>query len=107
HKWYFDELYDAALVRPTLVLARLARNLDHFIIDGFIDGSARLTALLSHLEGVFDNIAVDGLVNLTARGVYAVGGWGRGIQTGRLRNYLMVLAVALVGLFAGVFVWVR
>ena len=52
-------------------------------------------------------IAVDGLVNLTARAVYVVGDWSRAIQTGRLRNYLMFLAVALVGLFAGVFAWVR
>ena len=48
-----------------------------------------------------------GLVNWTARGVYFVGDWGRGIQTGRLRNYLMVLTVALIGLFAGVFAWVQ
>jgi proton-translocating NADH-quinone oxidoreductase chain L len=107
HKWYFDELYDAALVRPTLALGRLARDLDRWIIDGFIDGSARLTELLSRMEGLFDNLAVDGLVNLTARGVYIAGDWGRGLQTGRLRNYLMVLAVALVGLSAGVFAWVR
>ena len=36
-----------------------------------------------------------------------LGDGGRSIQTGRLRNYLMFLTVALVGLFAGVFAWVR
>jgi hypothetical protein len=59
------------------------------------------------MEGLFDNFAVDGLVNLTAKGDYVVGDWGRGIQTGKLRNYLMFLTVALVGLFAGVFLWIR
>ena len=107
HKWYFDELYSAALVRPALALASLASNFDRWIIDGIVNGSAFVTALLSRLEGVFDNIAVDGLVNWTARGVYFVGDWGRGIQTGRLRNYLMFLAVALVGLFVGVFAWIQ
>jgi NADH:ubiquinone oxidoreductase subunit 5 (subunit L)/multisubunit Na+/H+ antiporter MnhA subunit len=107
HKWYFDELYQAALVRPTLALARLSSNFDRWIIDGIVNGAAFLTGLLSRLEGVFDRIAVDGLVNWTARGVYLVGDWGRGIQTGRLRNYLMFLAVALVGLFAGVFAWIQ
>jgi NADH:ubiquinone oxidoreductase subunit 5 (subunit L)/multisubunit Na+/H+ antiporter MnhA subunit len=107
HKWYFDELYDAALVRPTLALCRLASNLDRWVIDGIVNGVASLTGHLSRLEGVFDQIAVDGLVNWTARGVYFVGDWGRGIQTGRLRNYLMVLTVALIGLFAGVFAWVQ
>jgi proton-translocating NADH-quinone oxidoreductase chain L len=107
NKWYFDELYDRALVRPTLALARLARNLDRFIIDGFIDGSAWMTAQLSRLEGFFDNLAIDGAVNWTAHVVYAAGDWGRAIQTGRLRNYLMFLAVALVGLFVGVFAWIQ
>ena len=107
HKWYFDELYNAALVRPTLALARLASNFDRWIIDGIVNGSAFVTGRLSRLEGVFDNIAVDGLVNWTARGVYLAGDWSRGIQTGRLRNYLMFLAVALVGLFVGVFAWIQ
>jgi len=34
------------------------------------------------------------------------GDWSRTIQTGKLRNYLMFLAVALVCFFAGVFVWI-
>ncbi len=107
HKWYFDELYQAALVRPALALARFASNFDRWIIDGLVNGSAFLTGQLSRLEGVFDNIAVDGLVNWTARGVYFAGDWSRSIQTGRLRNYLMFLAVALVGLFVGVFAWIQ
>jgi NADH:ubiquinone oxidoreductase subunit 5 (subunit L)/multisubunit Na+/H+ antiporter MnhA subunit len=76
------------------------------LVDGLVNGSAAATALLSRLEGVFDNIAVDGLVNLTAKAVYVTGDWSRSLQTGRLRNYLMFLAVALVGLFAGVFTWI-
>ena len=107
HKWYFDELYWAVFVRPCLAFARLCREIDRVLIDGLVNGSAAVTAFLSRLEGVFDMIAVDRLVNLTAKAVYVAGDWGRSIQTGRLRNYLMFLAVALVGLFAGVFVWIR
>ena len=74
----------------------------------FHDRREELTsAFLSRLEGVFDMIAVDRLVNQTGRAVYVMGDWGRSIQTGRLRNYLMFLTVALVGLFAGVFAWIR
>jgi hypothetical protein len=76
-------------------------------VDGVVNLTASLTELLSRLEGLFDRLAVDGLVNLVAQGVYVLGDWGRMLQTGRLRNYLMVLAVAVVGLFAGVFAWVR
>ncbi len=107
HKWYFDELYGAVLVRPCLAFARLCRQIDQILIDGIVNGSAALTAFLSRLEGIFDMIAVNRLVNLTARAVYVLGDRSRLIQTGRLRNYLMFLTVALVGLFAGVFAWIR
>ena len=107
HKWYFDELYDLVFVRPTLALARMLAWFDKRVVDGLVNGAASATELLSRLEGVFDRIAVDGLVNLSGRSVYALGDWSRGLQTGRLRNYLMVLAVGLISLFAGVFAWVR
>jgi len=36
HKWYFDEIYDVLIVRPTLWLGRLLwKGGDGFIIDGF------------------------------------------------------------------------
>ena len=107
HKWYFDELYGAVFVGPCMALARLCYQIDKVLIDGLVNGSAAATALLSRLEGVFDMIAVDRLVNLTGWAVYAAGDRSRSIQTGRLRNYLMFLAAALVGLFAGVFAWIR
>ncbi len=107
HKWYFDELYWAVLVRPCLAIARFCREIDQVLIDGVVNGSASGMKLLSRFEGAFDMIAVDRLVNLTAQAVYAAGDWGRSIQTGRLRNYLMFLAVGLVGLFAGVLLWIR
>jgi NADH:ubiquinone oxidoreductase subunit 5 (subunit L)/multisubunit Na+/H+ antiporter MnhA subunit len=107
HKWYFDELYDAVFVQPTLALARLCSEFDRRVVDGAVNGAARVALLLSKAEGVFDKVAIDSLVNLTAQAVYALGNWSRGIQTGRIRNYLMFLAVALVGLFVGVFAWIR
>ena len=93
--------------RNPWLTARGLATFDKVVVDGVVNTSARITELLSRLEGVFDRIAVDGLVNLVAQGVYVLGDWGRMLQTGRLRNYLMVLAVGLVGLFAGAIYWVR
>ena len=106
-KWYFDELYDYLFVRRTLSIARGLSIFDKQVVDGVVNTSAALTSLLSRLDGVFDRIAVDGLVNLVATLSYVLGDYARRIQTGRLRNYLMVMTVALIGLFAGVFAWVR
>jgi NADH-quinone oxidoreductase subunit L len=44
NKWYFDELYDAVLVRPMLALARVLWQVgDATIIDGIPNGLATLT----------------------------------------------------------------
>jgi len=107
HKWYIDEFYHAAVLRPTLALARWLGWFDRRALDGLVDGSATAVRGLSRLEGWFDLSAVDGLVRLAAAGVYQAGDQGRRLQTGRLRHYLMVLAAGLVGLAAGVFLWVR
>jgi NADH:ubiquinone oxidoreductase subunit 5 (subunit L)/multisubunit Na+/H+ antiporter MnhA subunit len=106
NKWYFDDIYWAIFVRPCLRFARFCAQIDKFLIDGLVNGSAYVTERLSHLDGLFDKFGVDGVVNILGEMVYVAGDRSRGIQTGRLRNYLMFLALALVGLFAGVFAWI-
>ena len=45
NKYYVDELYDALFVEPGKALARfLAQGIDKAVIDGVIDGGARLIA---------------------------------------------------------------
>jgi proton-translocating NADH-quinone oxidoreductase chain L len=106
NKWYFDDIYNAVFVRPTLAFARLCAKVDKVLVDGLVNGAALATERLSRLDGLFDKFGVDGLVNVFAQMVYVAGDRSRAIQTGKLRNYLMFLAVALVGLFAGVFAWI-
>jgi NADH-quinone oxidoreductase subunit L len=100
HKWYFDELYSALIVRPGLVLATWARWFDAHVIDGIINFLGRFTVWLSKWDGKFDLGIVDGMVNLTANVVFAVGAWLRNVQTGFIRSYILFLAVAAVGIFA-------
>jgi len=108
HKWYFDELYSALLVRPALTVAGWFRAFDTKVIDGVVDGAAKRTVNLSWLSGKFDLGIVDGLVNLTARVLYGIGNWFRGFQTGYIRSYVLFLVMAAIGIwvvlryFAGV-----
>jgi NADH-quinone oxidoreductase subunit L len=100
HKWYFDEFYSVALVRPALVVAHWFRAFDTYVIDGIINFLGRFTVLVSRWDGLFDTYIVDGLVNLTSTVVYAVGGRARRLQTGYLRSYVLFLVLAAVGIFA-------
>jgi len=106
NKWYFDDIYGALFVRPCVAFARFCGRVDKFLVDGLVNAMAFLTERLSHFDGVFDKVGVDGLVNVVGQLVYVVGDRSRAIQTGKLRNYLMFLAVGLVVLFAGVFRWI-
>jgi NADH-quinone oxidoreductase subunit L len=64
NKYYVDELYDAVFVEPGKALARfLAQGIDKTVIDGAIDGGARLIAeggaLLGRLQsGYIRNYAL-------------------------------------------------
>jgi NADH-quinone oxidoreductase subunit L len=45
HKWYWDELYDVTIVRPTVRLAhRLWQSIDIGVIDSAVNGIARMIA---------------------------------------------------------------
>ena len=106
NRWYVDDLYAMAIVRPALRLAKLCAGIDRRMIDALVDGSARAVELLSRAGGLFDRVGVDGAVNGLAQAVYLAGDQARSIQTGRIRHYLMYLTLALLGLFAGVYAWV-
>ena len=99
HKWYFDELYSAILVRPAMAVAWWCRTIDVKAIDWLIDNLAFATVRVARGEGRFDNRVIDGLVNLTATVSYGVGGWFRRWQTGYLRSYVLFLVMAAVGIF--------
>jgi NADH-quinone oxidoreductase subunit L len=74
NRFYFDELYDAVLVRPTLALARGLRR-------------------------VVEPRAMDGWVRFIADACSELGAWARDYQTGLIRDYASYMIAA-----AGVFV---
>ena len=99
HKWYFDELYSAVVVRPALVVAQWARSFDGRVIDGAVNGLGRFMVRLSRWDGLFDARIIDGIVNGLATICYAVGSRLRRVQTGYLRSYVLFLVMAAVGIF--------
>jgi NADH-quinone oxidoreductase subunit L len=81
NKWYFDEVYDALLVRPALRLAKFAWHFgDEQVIDGVPNGLATLTSDAS---------------TQTVK-----------LQTGSIALYAFVMLIGLLG-FLSLFLWVR
>ncbi len=81
NKWYFDELYDAIFVKPTLRIAKFAWHFgDEQIIDGVPSGLATLTSDAS---------------TQTVK-----------LQTGSIALYAFIMLIGLLG-FLSLFLWVR
>ena len=99
NKWFFDELYNWLFIRPAHAVAALAAWFDRTVIDGLANGLAWLIRVGASLDNLIDRLFVDGLVDGTARAVHAVGLWLRTLQTGLVRQYVMILGVGTVALF--------
>jgi len=99
HKWWFDELYQFLFVRPVLLLSNWVALCDKNGIDWVADNLARAVAACARLDNWIDRIFVDRLIDLAAGGIYAGGIRLRRIQTGNIRQYIMLLALGLVVLF--------
>jgi NADH-quinone oxidoreductase subunit L len=93
-------------VRGVLLLARIGAWIDQHIIDLFVDGSAKTTAFISWLNGLFDAYIIDGIVNGIADGIFAAGNKFRKIQTGNINGYLyVVLGAVLIAMIVKLRYW--
>jgi NADH-quinone oxidoreductase subunit L len=100
NKWWFDELYDFVFVQPTLLLSRFVSGVDKNWIDRLLDSLARGVVWISRQwEYCADRVVVDGCVNLFAGWCYSLGVGLHGLQTGRLRQYVMFIVVGAIAIF--------
>jgi NADH-quinone oxidoreductase subunit L len=98
NKYYVDEGYDRAVVRPFLALSRGAARFDKVAIDGVVNGVGFLTKVVAWINGGIDKVFVDGTVNLLAQATLAIGQRLRRIQTGRIQSYVVGIMAGLSGL---------
>ena len=100
NKWWFDELYDIVLIRPTLFCGRCVARLDQHGIDWAINGLASCTrTFTTGFDRWIDQLFVDGFVNWVAARTYAIGIWLRKPQTGRLRQYVVFIVVGTMAMY--------
>lgn len=102
-KWRFDTLYDALFVRPVHIVSAWCAGFDKKVLDAILHASASITLVVSKWDRLFDENMVDGLVNMVGNTTRSMGYSLKVVQTGRLRQYVMWIAVGVVVLFGLLF----
>jgi NADH-quinone oxidoreductase subunit L len=88
NKYYVDELYQATIVRGALVLAAIQYWIDQNVIDRFVNFMGLLARAVAYLDNAFDELVVDGAINGLARLTWNSGSALRRLQTGHIQTYL-------------------
>ncbi len=123
-KYYVDEVYGFLFVGGTHLLAKVSFWFDRTIVDGVVNGAARLTRTMarasawfdlnvvdglvnvfgwfgrvfSALQGWIDLYVVDGLVNFVALLTGWVGRQLRRLQTGHVQDYMLYVLLGVLGI---------
>ena len=96
NKYYSDEIYEFLFIKPCLRLADLSFKFDLGVIDGAVNGAARVTMAISRVKSWVDIHVVDFSVNLVAILTGFTSLTVRRIHTGRVQNYLLIAFFGLV-----------
>jgi len=96
NKYYIDEFYEMAFIKPTKKLASFLFKVDQKVVDGAVNGSGFMTVLMSKLQNLFDKVVVDGAVNGAGWVANKGGEILKQLQTGLIQNYILI---AISGLF--------
>ncbi len=96
NKWYFDEIYQKLFIGGTILLTKAMHWVDTYIFDGIVNGFAALWRMFGVFIGKFDNVVVDGLVNLSGGVIGFSGSMLRKLQTGRLQTYLLLSVIGVI-----------
>ncbi|HEX3051937.1 MAG TPA: proton-conducting transporter membrane subunit [Aggregatilineaceae bacterium] len=105
NKYYVDEFYMAAVIRPFLRLCRFIGGFDNRVIDGAVNLTGSLTRWVSALVGMADRDVVDGTVNAVGEAAMNTGRVLSRLQSGRVGSYLAGAFVGMVFL-AGFVFWI-
>ncbi|HEX4461006.1 MAG TPA: hypothetical protein VIA18_23660, partial [Polyangia bacterium] len=95
-RFLVDELYDRTVVRTFGRLAHAAAWLDLRVVDGIVAAVAASARGAAALSGAIDRYLVDGAVDGVANLLLGSGRTLRRMQTGRINNYVLGVAVGVV-----------
>ncbi len=96
NKLWFDEFYQATVIRAWYGLGKILNRFDGAVIDGAVNSTGIGTLRLSDVKNWIDVHIVDGVVNGVGFVTRAFSEILRRVQTGFVQNYLFFLFIGIV-----------
>jgi len=103
NKYWVDEIYQKIFVRPLLKIADTFWAMDAKVVDGIVNGVARVTVGGANKSNATDQRYVDGLVNGIGKLASYANAMIRKLQTGMVQHYALTMIVGLLVLMTGLF----
>ncbi len=94
--WYQDDLYEKVIAKFIVLQSKSIAWFDEKVIDGIVDGFAKIHVVFAHIVRWFDKYIIDGFVHLTVFASGRVGQATRSIQSGNVQTYILSALVMLV-----------
>jgi len=96
NKYYIDEFYAAALIRPARWFAEVFVNqiLDKGIIDGILHSIATAATFIGNLFREFNRVVIDGVGDGIPAAIVDAARSLRSMQSGHIQQYLLYVLVA-------------
>jgi len=88
NKYYVDEVYEATVVRGSVLLSRFLYWVDQNLIDAIVNFAGWLGRAVAYVDSAIDKYIVDGAVNGLASLTWNSGRSLRRLQTGHIQAYL-------------------
>jgi NADH-quinone oxidoreductase subunit L len=88
NKYYVDEVYEATVVRGSVLLSRFLYWVDQNLIDAIVNFAGWLGRAVAYVDSAIDKYIVDGAVNGLASLTWNSGRALRRVQTGHIQAYL-------------------
>ncbi|MDR0498258.1 MAG: NADH-quinone oxidoreductase subunit L [Holophagales bacterium] len=91
NKYFVDEFYEFAIINSCKRLSAQLWAFDAWVVDGMVNGAARISLLAGKFTFWIDARIVDGLVNAVAWSFKQTSLFFRFFQSGRLQHYAFVM----------------
>jgi NADH-quinone oxidoreductase subunit L len=99
NKWYFDEIYNYAFVKPAYWIAEtvIYKWMDQGVIDGILHTFGKVTGWMGDkIRNWIDLPVINGFGDMMGYGTKDVGKAMRPMQSGRIQQYMLVAMLTLI-----------